>query len=161
MNCFHFISTCLKKNSVSFYFSYSMYIQRVHGKVIGVLIETVENLLQGHLFSSLFQHHTVSISLICFLNEGQQVFLRHAGSCMYMRVHLRERNNVHVQSPGKLVGSTQDVSFFFFLQIVTFMAELRTCFYRGNLWDTILYYTQKSNLPNIVEISVRHTFQFL
>lgn len=74
-------------------FSYSMYIQRVHGEVIGVLIEVVENLLESHLLSCLFQHHTVSISLVCFLDKGQQVFLRHAGSCMNMCVHLRGRSS--------------------------------------------------------------------
>lgn len=81
-----------------FYFSYSMHIQRVHSKVIRVHIEAVENLLESHLFSRLFQHHTVGISLVCFLDEGQQVFLRHAGGCMNMRVHLRERNDVSVQT---------------------------------------------------------------
>lgn len=90
-----------KPNGSIFYFSYSMYVQRVHRKVIGVLIEAVENLLESHLLSSLFQHHTVSISLVCFLDEGQQVFLRHAGSCMNMCVHLRERSNLYVQSPGQ------------------------------------------------------------
>lgn len=69
-----------------------MHIQRVHGKVIGILIETVENLLEGYLLSSIFQHHTVGIGLICFLNEGQQVFLGHAGGGMNVCVHLRERN---------------------------------------------------------------------
>lgn len=86
------------KHGGIFYFSYSMYIQRVHGKVIWVLIEAVENLLESHLLFSLFQHHTASINLICFLDEGQEVFLRHAGSCMNMCVHLRDRNNVYVQS---------------------------------------------------------------
>lgn len=55
--------------------SYSMYIQRVNSKVVGVLIEAVENLLESHLFPSLFQDHAVCISLACFLDEGQQVFL--------------------------------------------------------------------------------------
>lgn len=73
-----------------FYFSYSMYVQRVHSKVVRVHIEAVKNLLESHLFPCLFQHHTVGIGLVCFLDEGQQVFLRHAGSCMNMCVHLKE-----------------------------------------------------------------------
>lgn len=88
-----------------FYFSYSVYIQRIHSKVIGVHIEGVENLLESHPFSSLFQHYTVSISLVCFLDECQQVFLRHAGSCMNMRVHLRERNNVRSTGETECIKS--------------------------------------------------------
>lgn len=84
-----------------FYFSYSMYIKRIHSKVVGVHIEGVEHLLESHLFSDLFQHDTVRISLVCFLDKCQQVFLWHAGSCMNMRVHLRDRNDVYVQSTGQ------------------------------------------------------------
>ena len=71
-----------------------MYIQRVNSKVIRVLIEAVENLLESHLLSSVFQHHAVRISLICFLDKGQQVFLRHAGSCMNMCIHLIKGSNI-------------------------------------------------------------------
>ena len=115
------------KHGGIFYFSYSMHIQRVHSKVIGVLIETVENLLESHLLSSLFQHHTVSTSLICFLDEGQQVFLRHAGSCMNMRVHLIERNNVYVQSTGQIECLQKHtwLSPYHFIQIVK--EELTAC----------------------------------
>lgn len=52
-----------------------MDIQRIHGEVIGVHIEAVEHLLKSHLLLCLFQHHSVGVSLVCFLNEGQQVFL--------------------------------------------------------------------------------------
>lgn len=111
-------------NSGIFFFSYSMYIQGVDSKVIRVLIEAVENLLESHLLSSLFQHHTVCISLICFLDEGQQVFLRHAGSCMDMCIHLCERNNVDVQSTAQIrTNSWPFLSFYFILRKVVMQAS--------------------------------------
>lgn len=84
----------MRAQCVIFFFSYRVYIQRVHSKVIWVLIEAVENLLERHLLASLVQHHAVCVSFICFLDEGQQVFLGHAGSCVNVRVHLRGMSNM-------------------------------------------------------------------
>ena len=77
-----------------FFFPHSMHIQRVHGEVIWVHVEAVENLLEGHLLSILFYNQAACFSLVCFLDEGQQVLLRHACSCMNMRVNLEETNNL-------------------------------------------------------------------
>lgn len=67
-----------------------MYVQRVDSEVIRVHVEVVENLSEGHPSPSLVHHHALRLCLIGFLDEGQQVLLRHAGSSMDVCVHLRE-----------------------------------------------------------------------
>lgn len=82
-----------------------MYIQRVHSKVIRVHVEALENLLEGHLLSILSQNDALRISLICFLDEGKEVFLRHACSCMNMCVHLGDNEDNDVKRKGCYVLS--------------------------------------------------------
>lgn len=69
-------------------FPYRVHVQRVHSQIVGVHIKAVEDLLERHLLPGLCQHNPVSVMVVGLLNEGQEVFLGHAGSCVNVRVHL-------------------------------------------------------------------------
>lgn len=71
-----------------------MHIQGVHGEIVGVHIEAVENLLERHLLPVLCQHNSVCIVVVCFLYEGQEVLLGHAGGCVNVCVHLPGRDKI-------------------------------------------------------------------
>lgn len=67
---------------------YRVHVQRVHSQIVGVHVQAVENLLERHLPPGLFQHNPVSVMVVGFLNEGQEVLLGHAGSRVNVCVHL-------------------------------------------------------------------------
>lgn len=68
--------------------SYSMDIQRVHGEVIGVHAELSEDFFERDLLTAFLQHHAVGLFLVCCFYKLQQMPLVHAGSSVYVRVHL-------------------------------------------------------------------------
>lgn len=65
-----------------------MYVQRVHSQIIGVHVQVFEDLFERDLLASFLQYHPVCLCVVCGLYELQQMFLVHACSSMYMRVHL-------------------------------------------------------------------------
>lgn len=68
--------------------SYSVHIQRVHGEVVGVLGQVVEDFLECDLLIALLQDDTICLSLVCGLYKFQQMFLVHASGSVYMCIHL-------------------------------------------------------------------------
>ncbi|TNN77235.1 hypothetical protein EYF80_012542 [Liparis tanakae] len=75
-----------------FCFPYSVHVQRVHGEVVGVHAEVVEDFLERERLAALLQHHAVGLRLVRGLDELQQVLLVHAGGGVDVRVHLRRES---------------------------------------------------------------------
>lgn len=122
---------CLLLLVCNFSFSHRVYVQGVDGQIVRVLTETVEHLFEGHLLPVLLQHHTFCLTLVVVLDEVQQVFLRHASCGVDVCVHLRRRRRTG-ESPE-----------------------------RYGAWVRTQALCVKTNLPDVVEISVRNTFQLL
>ena len=65
-----------------------MDVQRVHGEVVGVQVQPLEQLLQGHVLPVHFPHHALGVHTVRVLDEAQQVLLVHAGRRVDVGVHL-------------------------------------------------------------------------
>lgn len=65
-----------------------MHVQRVHGEVVGVHFEGVEDFLERDLLIVFLQDNTICLCLVCGLYKFQQMLLVHASSSVYMCVHL-------------------------------------------------------------------------
>jgi len=83
---------CDRNRFDRFSFSYSVHVQRVHGEVVGVHAEVVEDFLERELLAALLQDHAVGLRLVRGLDELQQVLLVHAGGGVDVRVHLRRES---------------------------------------------------------------------
>ena len=68
--------------------TYSVHIQRVHGEVIRVQVEGLEQLLHGDLPAVELVHDAVGVHAIRPLDEAQQVLLVHAGGGVDVGVNL-------------------------------------------------------------------------
>ena len=65
-----------------------MDVQRVHGEVVGVQVQPLEQLLQGHVLPVHLPHHALGVHAVRVLDEAQQVLLVHAGRRVDVGVHL-------------------------------------------------------------------------
>lgn len=65
-----------------------MHVQRVHGEVVGVHVEVLEDFLECDLLTALLQDDTICLCLVCGLYKFQQMPLVHAGGSVNMCVHL-------------------------------------------------------------------------
>ena len=72
-----------------------MHVQGVYGEVVGVHGQVLEHLAQRELLPAPLQHHALCLLLIRRLDELQQMFLVHAGSCVDVRVNLVEKWYTH------------------------------------------------------------------
>lgn len=68
--------------------SYSVHVQRVDGEVVGVHVKVVEDFFERDLLAAFLQNHPVRLRLVRALYELQQMLLVHAGSGVYVGVHL-------------------------------------------------------------------------
>lgn len=65
-----------------------MHVQRINREVVGVHVEVFEDILECDLLTALLQDHTIFLCLVCGLYKLQQMLVIHAGSSVYMSVHL-------------------------------------------------------------------------
>lgn len=65
-----------------------MHVQGVHGEVIGVHVEFVEDFLELERLTALLQDRAIRLLLVRGLYELQQMLLVHAGSSVNVCVHL-------------------------------------------------------------------------
>lgn len=68
--------------------TYSVHVQGVHGEVIRVQVEGLEELLHRQFFALKLVHDAVSIHAVGFFDEAQQMLLVHAGRGVDVGVHL-------------------------------------------------------------------------
>lgn len=68
--------------------TYSVHIQGVHGEVIGVQVEGLEELLHGDLLAVELVHDALGVHAVRPFDEAQQVLLVHAGRGVDVGVHL-------------------------------------------------------------------------
>jgi len=66
-------------------------VQGVDGEVVGVQVEALEELLQGHVLALQVVDDAVGVHAVRAFDEAQQVLLVHAGGGVDVGVHLQAR----------------------------------------------------------------------